>query len=52
MDDWRISAVEIEQSTGHVLQDRAFQGEGEVGMCFRMSPRLDSRSSITSSLNL
>ena len=25
VNDWRVSLVEVEQSTGHILQDRALQ---------------------------
>ena len=31
MNDWRVSLVEVEQSTGHILQDRALEGERKIG---------------------
>ncbi len=34
MDDWRLHLVEVEQSTGYILQDRAFEGEGEIRHVF------------------
>ena len=34
MYDWRASVMKVEQSTGYVLQDRAFEGEGEVWHVF------------------
>ena len=35
MYNWRGSVVEVEQSTGHILQDRAFEGEREIGHVFQ-----------------
>ena len=35
MYDWRLSVVEVEQSTGYILQDRAFEGEREVRHVFQ-----------------
>ena len=28
--DWRLSIMKVEQSTGYIFQDRAFQGEWDV----------------------
>ena len=35
MYDRRGSVVEVEQSTGHILQERAFEGERKIGHVFQ-----------------
>ena len=34
MYDWGVSLVEVEQSTGHILQDRTLEGERKIGHVF------------------
>ena len=34
MYDWRKSVVKIEQSTGYILKDRAFEREWEIRYVF------------------
>ena len=31
VDDWRLSLVEVNKSTGHTLQDRPLEGERKAG---------------------
>ena len=35
MYDRRLSLVKVEQSTGYILQGRAFEGEREIGQVFQ-----------------